>query len=491
MENLPVHWSEGMFLRPHHFQAADRYWHEMVAASGSFDEPFNYGIFHVVVNREALANQRIEISQCQARFKNGTVWQQDGVLSLDLAQEFEDKPISDVIREEGPIRVYLAIPHLNLGRASVSLDGGPADRQMRYVEVNRSLPDESSGGGAQDIGLRDVNIRILLSNQELEGFETLPVCQLKQVDGSLVVDEDYFPPSLTIQSWPGLSKIGRDISDLINGRISTLLEQARSRGLSLASQNIGDIEKLWLMIALNEASATLNGMGVTRSINDDLSDQSSRSAGLHPWPVYVALCQIIGRVSIFGSDMQLPEIPPYQHDRLAEIYQWAMSEIRNKIFAVKSDPFEMAYFAGRGSGSYVTLKPEWFAPEWQWFFGVNAGRVKRKECFDTLKKHVDWVLGSSDMVEGYFQRREPGISLDPLSQAPPELPRKGNWLYFEVGKDDGAWNHVELSQSLSVRVSREQIDNLSELEGNRRLKVLANQQVYGFEFAIFVLNTQG
>src|SRR5688572_28048231 len=29
MKNLPVHWSEGMFLRPHHFQAADRHWAEM------------------------------------------------------------------------------------------------------------------------------------------------------------------------------------------------------------------------------------------------------------------------------------------------------------------------------------------------------------------------------------------------------------------------------------------------------------------------------
>ena len=44
MHNLPVHWSEGLFLRPHHFQAADRYWTEAADLSEQWDHQYHYGI---------------------------------------------------------------------------------------------------------------------------------------------------------------------------------------------------------------------------------------------------------------------------------------------------------------------------------------------------------------------------------------------------------------------------------------------------------------
>ena len=55
MRNLPVHWSEGMFLRPQHFQAADRHWSELIATSDRWSNPYSYGVWHVEISREALA----------------------------------------------------------------------------------------------------------------------------------------------------------------------------------------------------------------------------------------------------------------------------------------------------------------------------------------------------------------------------------------------------------------------------------------------------
>jgi len=44
MYNLPVHWSEGLFLQPHHLQAADRYWTETLQTSEQWDHPYYYGL---------------------------------------------------------------------------------------------------------------------------------------------------------------------------------------------------------------------------------------------------------------------------------------------------------------------------------------------------------------------------------------------------------------------------------------------------------------
>ena len=44
MQNPSVHWFEGMFLRPQHFQAADRYWSEAIHLGQSWDHAYGYGI---------------------------------------------------------------------------------------------------------------------------------------------------------------------------------------------------------------------------------------------------------------------------------------------------------------------------------------------------------------------------------------------------------------------------------------------------------------
>ena len=44
MRNLPVHWSEGLFLRPHHFQAMERASAERLAITFAAVDPCSYGV---------------------------------------------------------------------------------------------------------------------------------------------------------------------------------------------------------------------------------------------------------------------------------------------------------------------------------------------------------------------------------------------------------------------------------------------------------------
>ena len=79
MRYLPVHWSEGMFLRPHQFQSLERHWSERLALSGTADDPCNYGIVRLEIDPAALANHQIELRGCQARFRDGQlVWLEPG-----------------------------------------------------------------------------------------------------------------------------------------------------------------------------------------------------------------------------------------------------------------------------------------------------------------------------------------------------------------------------------------------------------------------------
>src|SRR5947209_273626 len=87
-----VHWHEGMFLRPHHFQAAQRHALHLNSRSEKWDLNYNWGLRAVTLDVDALANSRFVVRSLQARLPDGTLVAipEDGVLPvLDLKNVFE------------------------------------------------------------------------------------------------------------------------------------------------------------------------------------------------------------------------------------------------------------------------------------------------------------------------------------------------------------------------------------------------------------------
>src|SRR5262245_49415880 len=110
MTSRPVHWHEGMFLRPHHFQAAQRYQAREAHRSHRWDVHHNWGLRHIELDRDALANNRLVVRELHARLRDGTqvAVPEDGDLApLDLKVALE---------RAASVTVYLAVPSLHVGR---------------------------------------------------------------------------------------------------------------------------------------------------------------------------------------------------------------------------------------------------------------------------------------------------------------------------------------------------------------------------------------
>ncbi len=72
MAKRAVHWYEGMFLRPQHFQAADRFARDRVREAEDWLRPYHWGLRAIEFDEDAIANYSLVIRSCQARFKDGT-----------------------------------------------------------------------------------------------------------------------------------------------------------------------------------------------------------------------------------------------------------------------------------------------------------------------------------------------------------------------------------------------------------------------------------
>lgn len=473
MRNPAVHWTEGMFLRPHHFQAAERYWSELTSLHVDFSSPYAYGLQHITISAAALANGSLEFGGLRARWKDGTIISQEmnHVERIDIKERLGKADVN------GPITAYLALPILQEGQANVAINSSGG--MQRYVEFRRPTDDESLGGNRQELALRKLNYRILFSHEELGGFEALPIARLiksESDEGQYLLDANYFPPALTIQSWPELAGVVRAIYDVIGSRIQSLSDIVREKNISLSSQSQGDLEKILLLNTLNEASGELSCLAF--------------AAGIHPLVAYTALCKIVGKCSIFGPSLTIDRVPKYDHEDLATIFKWALERIRKLIFSVKEDEYEQRYFVGSGRGMVVQLEPEWFGLEWDWYFGVDPVNISRDECFQLLRDSIDWKLGSADKVEQYMTLRKAGVKLRPVPQVPRALPSRGNWVYFQIKREEDAWKHVQITQTMGMRIKTEQIANLDSLEGARRLRIAIDGKTYGLEFAVFAVRNR-
>src|SRR3954447_2554384 len=109
MRTLPVHWHEGMFLRPHHFQASDRFWADQMRQGSRWDLSHNWGVRRIDIDQPALKNYRFVVNQLQARMRDGTIIRvpQDASLAeKDLREAFA--------RGTDTVDVLLAVPTLEV-----------------------------------------------------------------------------------------------------------------------------------------------------------------------------------------------------------------------------------------------------------------------------------------------------------------------------------------------------------------------------------------
>src|SRR5487761_1448061 len=346
MRNLPVHWSEGMFLRPHHLQAADRYWAELFQTSEQWDHEYNYGLRSLEYSKEALLNFQFQVHRCHARMRDGTlvslghgdepdrVELKQAIQELESALDRDRVELQQAFEVSARVQVFLAVPKLKLGTPNVAMPSDHDDRELhRYHEAQATLQDESRGGNDQEVRLRTLNARLLLSTQSLAGYELLPIAEIERAGLNDATPQvtSYIPPLLAVDAWPPLARdTVRAIYYMAGNKLQLLTDQVLNRGLTLASQEPGDLDRLLMLSQLNESYATLGVLTFAR--------------GVHPFVAYTELCRLVGKLAIFGRDRRVPEVPRYDHDDLASIFAWVKEQIDKLLHAIREQPWQQRYF---------------------------------------------------------------------------------------------------------------------------------------------------
>lgn len=469
MTPRPVHWHEGMFLRPHHFQAADRYTARLVDQGTRSANWYAWGYRRCAIDTEALGAFRLVVRELEARFRDGTtVSLPDDAPGpdLDLKQAFAGRTTLDV---------FLAVPKWRPGQPNVSAPtvANPGRFRVGALQVG----DENTGVNPQTVSFRAPDVRVLLNDEDQSGYEVLPLVKLEKserAEATPKIAGGFIPPVLACDAWPGLqADLLQQIYFRLNKKIEVLAGQVVSRGISFDSHSPGDGRRIHKLSVMNEGFAVLANLAFVQ--------------GVHPWDAYVELTRLVGRLSILGKDGRPPELPRYDHDDPAACF-WAVKQYIDALLEGDDPTYEERPFVGSGLRMQVALEPAWLESGWQMFLGVRSS-VTQEECVKMLTRpeRLGMKIGSSDRVDTIFTKGQEGLRFTPCPRPPRDLPSAGNLTYFEVSRDSATneWAHVQKMKTLAIRIQER--DVVGSIDGQRDLTIRTGGQATTFSFTLYLV----
>lgn len=466
MAKRPVHWFEGMFLKPHHFQASDRYQRERTRESEDWLHPHDWGLRSVRFDEDAIANYSVRLTSCQARFKDGT--------TLNVPEEVSIDPLElrAALASKAEVTVYLAVPAWQEGRTNA--ERVKSEHNPRYLVGPLERPDENTGADEEEIEFRYIQARLVLEDPDLTGYELLPVARISRTAAAGSpprLDRNYVPPILGLDAWAPLHDEVQALFRQIEAWINQEADQLVARKIAFDSQILGDAERILRLSTLNTASATFQSILFTH--------------GLHPLLMYQELARLLGELSIFGPTRRPMKVPGYDHDNIGPIYWSVMNEIRRLLGAPPKEVFFKRYFRTEEKQKrlIVHLDPEWTIETTKMYIGVETSDLSDVECDQLMSKEVNWKLASGNEVEAVFRQGLEGLGMEPLNRIPPALPM--GFVYFNIVRHSTYWPDVVRTQTLGLRFSTQG----ARVKDNQIISVPHSRtgRVYTLQFAVFVV----
>lgn len=212
-----IAWAEGLSLLPHHFQRSDELVRREVAGRMPAPPSRAFGFTRLVLDTGLLASGVCSLSACR------------GIFPGDIAFDLADLP-GNALRRALPdglgrdferLRVHVAMP-----APSEAVPAVGTGASSPFLEIQRPLRDLLSGGDERPIGLLVPNLRLVFSNEPLDGLVHLPVCDLiRGPSGQPVISGDFHPIVLDIHAAPELVRTLEGLIETVRRRLELLEHQ--------------------------------------------------------------------------------------------------------------------------------------------------------------------------------------------------------------------------------------------------------------------------
>ncbi|MBQ9406913.1 MAG: type VI secretion system baseplate subunit TssK [Desulfovibrio sp.] len=435
MYNSPPFWEHGAFLQPQHFQLADVQNLWRIAQGLALMNPWLWGVRALSVNEDALASDVFEVVSLELLLPSGAwaVVPDNATLAPRAFREAWTNP-------ESPLTVSLGLAPLREQGGNVTRTDNPeqAAEQYRFTAslVPDVVPDLYGDGPEAEVATLRYNLRLCFGPDDGKDLWKLPLARLVRDGERVRLDTHFAPPCVDINAVPALCRLVRDVRDSLLSRSKQLEEYKIVAG----DAGISDISSLH--------GITLFSILGVLSRNVPEFDHYLRAPSIHPWPVYMALCKLVGELSVFSATLsplgETPQgeraLPPYEHEHLYECFSAAFTIIARLVDTLVVGPaFTFLLDPLEGGALLGTVIPQ--SARGNMYAYWLLLRTSQREGLATRVQTMGKLAPSADM-HGIVGQALPGIRLLYTEQPPAGLPRRSDTLYFMIDQNDPLWQKV-------------------------------------------------
>jgi len=425
-----VVWSEGLFLRPQHFQQQERYLEAFVQGRAAALRPYSWGLTELEIERDLLAIGKLGLRRARGIFADGTPFAMPESDPLPAPLE-----IGTQLRDQ---LVHLAVPLRKSGATLSTRANGTADvtRYRSRDFQTRDVMSEVATGA--DLEVAALNTRLMPQSEPSEDFAQIPIAHVVEcrADKQVVLDDRFIPTVMACSAAPRLATFLSELQGLLHQRGEALAAVAVATGRGGASE----IANFLMLQATNRYEPIVTHLAGT--------------AGCHPEDLYRLLIEIAGELSTLTAAARRPaQFPGYRHDALRASFEPVFAAVR----------------------ACLSVLPEQQAvpiPLAQKKFGISIGTVADRTLFDgavfVLAARADLPteefrrrfpsqlkIGPVEKIRDLVNLQLPGIGIQAMPVAPRQIPYHAGFAYFELDRNSEMWRTLKSSGGIAIHQSGE------------------------------------
>jgi type VI secretion system protein ImpJ len=429
-----VVWSEGIFLRPHHFQQQDR-WVETSIHGATRDLVAGaWGVRRVQLDEGLLQQGRVGLAEADVVLPDGT--------AVRVGRD-TPPPEPITIGDEGGL-VFLAVPQRLAGAAAVDAGGTATGLRLRGEMLDVKDEIASPTAATERLEVAVPALVLLRESDPHDGYAALAVARIKTVETPtaddaarrLALDDDFILPTLRIDGCPVLKRRVRDLLDQLAGTAEDLVAWVRGKRAGVGSE-----QDLWLLQVINRAELELRHL--------------HRLGQIHPERLYLFLVGLLGELATLTSDGRRPpppeEIPPYRHDLPGEAFTYLFRALGRQLGTkVERRAVKLEVQKMRHRGTFVVqIDDHAVVADATLYLAVGAA-TPVEEIYQGFPKAA--TIGPINDFQGLIDGQMRGIGAEPVRHLPDGLPYYQGRAYFALDRTSPYWANLPRSPGMGVLV---------------------------------------
>ena len=423
-----VVWSEGMFLRPQHFQQHDRYVERYIDARCQAFSAHGWGVSELSIDHELLKLGKVSVSKVKGILPDGTPFQAPEIDSLPTPLDIPENVHDEII--------YLAVPLRRAGSQQVLLKEQILASARYEISEFESRDDTSDISDTTVIEVGKLRMSLLRESSDRSGYACIGICKIAESrpDKLVILDEHYLPSSLDIRVLPQLigftSELLGSLMQRAEGLAGRLVDSGRA-----GSAEIADYLLLQLVNRLVPMVKHLNEM-----------------QGCHPESLFYELIQMSGELATFTTaSKRSPNFPPYRHEQLLETFHPVIRSLRESLSMVFETTAVALDLLVKARGVRVSVIHDRSLLSTARFYIAAKAQMQENSIRSRLPDQLK--IGPVEKIQQLVTTATSGIALRPLSVAPKQIPYHAGMTYFELDRHSVYWSEMAGSTAFAMHIS--------------------------------------